>query len=62
MVARGDAKAIDNLLATKLVQVRTVDAGWTIIYRHKETNQLWELSRPQSELHAGGPRRLRLLT
>jgi hypothetical protein len=59
--ARGDAAAIDEMLATKLEEVRTDSAGWVVIFRHRDTNKLWELSYPQSELHGGGPRRLRLI-
>lgn len=59
MTARGDAAVIDQMLATKLEKVRTEEDGWIVIYRHRDTNQLWELSYPQSALHGGGPRRLR---
>ena len=59
VAARGDAAAIDEMLATKLEEVRTDEGGWVVIFRHRDTNQLWELSYPQSELHGGGPRRLR---
>ena len=59
--ARGDAAAIDEMLSTKLEKIRTEENGWIVIYRHRDTNQLWELSYPQSELHGGGPRRLRLI-
>jgi len=59
VTACGDAAAIDEMLATKLEEVRTEKSGWTIVFRHRDTNQLWELSYPQSELQGGGPRRLR---
>jgi hypothetical protein len=61
VIAREDAAAIDEMLATKLEEVRTEEGGWVVIFRHRDTNQLWELSYPQSELHGGGPRRLRLV-
>jgi Immunity protein 27 len=61
MVARGDSAAIGELIATKLIKVRTEEDGWTVIYQHRETHQLWELSFPYSHLHGGGPRRLRPL-
>jgi hypothetical protein len=61
MVARGDAAAIDDMLGTKLEKVRPDESGWLVVFRHRETNQLWELSYPQSEMHGGGPRRLRLI-
>ena len=61
MIARGDAAAIDDMLGTKLEKIRSDASGWLVVYRHRETNQLWELSYPQSEMHGGGPRRLRLI-
>lgn len=61
VAARGDAAAIDEMLATKLEKLRTEEGGWIVIFRHRDTNQLWELSYPQSELHGGGPRRLRMI-
>ncbi len=61
MVERGDAAIIDDMLANKLEQIRTEEGGWTIVYRHRQTGQLWELSHPRGERHGGGPRRLRLL-
>jgi Immunity protein 27 len=61
MVVRGDAAAIDEMLGTKLEKVRSDASGWLVVYRHRETNQFWELSYPQSEMHGGGPRRLRLI-
>jgi hypothetical protein len=61
MLAGADALAINEMLATKLEEVRTDVTNWIVIFRHRDTNQLWELSYPQSELHGGGPRRLRLI-
>lgn len=61
MIARGDAAAIDDMLATKLEKVSSNASGWLVVYRHRETSQFWELSYPQSEMHGGGPRRLRLM-
>lgn len=59
VTACGDVAAIDEMLATKLEEVRTEEGGWVIVFRHRDTHQFWELSYPQSELHGGGPRRLR---
>jgi hypothetical protein len=61
MVARGDAPAIDKMLEQELEKARVDESGWITIYRHRETGAFWELSYPQSEMHGGGPRRLRLL-
>jgi hypothetical protein len=59
MTARGDAAAIDDLLANKLEEQRTDASSWKVLYRHRETGEYWELTYPQSEMHGGGPRRLR---
>ena len=61
VVARGDAAAIDDMLASSLEKVGSEEGGWTTIYRDRETNDVWELTYPQSHMHGGGPRRLRLL-
>jgi hypothetical protein len=44
LVARGDADVIDEMLVGKLEKVRSDENGWTTIYRHRDTNELWELS------------------
>jgi hypothetical protein len=59
--AEGDAAKIDALLSAELVRISTTDGGWRTLYRHRTTGALWELSYPQSEMHGGGPRRLRQL-
>jgi hypothetical protein len=59
MVAEGDAGTINDWLATKLVKLKIGD--WRILYRHRETSQLWELSYPMGEMHGGGPRLLSCL-
>jgi hypothetical protein len=62
MVERGDSAIITRMLEHELESVRTEDGGWTTIYRHRDTSELWELSCPLSEIHGAGPRRLRLLS
>jgi len=57
----GDADEIDALLSTELIEVAKADDGWRILYRHRATSALWELSYPNSERHGGGPRRFREL-
>ncbi len=60
--AEGDAAEIDALLSTELVRLSGTDGDWRTLYRHRTTGKLWELSYPQSEMHGGGPRRLRRLS
>jgi hypothetical protein len=43
----------------KLVLVRT--ANWASLYKHSDTGDLWDVTYPQSEMHGGGPKRLRRL-
>jgi hypothetical protein len=57
--AEGDAAAIDTLLKTKLVELKK--GNWAILYRHMDTQALWDLTHPRDEMHGGGPRRLRQL-
>lgn len=59
MIADGDAKAIDTMLKTKLVELK--QGNWAILYRHRDTEELWDLVYPQDHMHGGGPRRLRRL-
>lgn len=60
--AEGDASEIDALLSAELVRLSETDGGWRTLYQHRTTGKLWELSYPQSEMHGGGPRRLRRLS
>ena len=60
MVAEGDCEAINELLGS-LDRVTDGCGGWAILHLHRNTGQFWELTYPQSEMHGGGPRRLRRL-
>jgi hypothetical protein len=60
VAAEGDSMSIDDLIVD-LEQVADKEGGWTILYRHRKTGEFWELSCPKSEMHGGGPRRLRQL-
>ncbi len=60
MRAVGDARLIDDLIKNKLVEVRK--ENWAVLYRNKETGEFWDLTYPQSEMHGGGPRRLRVVS
>ena len=62
MSNEGDAGEIDALLSADLAEVANTDDGWRIVYRHRATGVLWELSYPHSEMQGGGPRRLRELS
>lgn len=36
-------------------------ANWAILYRHRTTGKLWDVTFPYGEMHGGGRRRLRKL-
>ena len=57
-----DAAAIFEMLDERLVKVAVDQSGWRLLYRDRNTGQLWQLDYPQSEMHGGGPPRLRELT
>lgn len=51
-----DAKGFAEAHLDKL---RTDPVNWTIEYRDRPDGSLWIMDYPQSELHGGGPPRLR---
>ena len=57
----GDANCarIEKLIATHLVSLGSDESGWDALYRDPDTGKLWELTWPQSQMHSGGPPRLR---
>jgi immunity protein 27 of polymorphic toxin system len=56
-----DPALIQKLSGERLTLVRTDQSGWITLYRDKETGRFWELDYPNSEMHGGGPPRLREL-
>jgi hypothetical protein len=57
----GDAicERIELLIAEYLISLGTDESGWDALYRDPITGRLWELTWPRSDLHGGGPPRLR---
>lgn len=53
---------IGRLISGVLRRVADGPDGWSILYRDPQDGRYWELDYPQSELHGGGPPRLRLLS
>jgi Immunity protein 27 len=49
------SKRIEALVRDSLVRVSVSSGGWDTLYRDPSDGRLWELSYPESELHAGGP-------
>ena len=62
IVADETCKRIDWLINYHLVPVGTDPSGWDDLYRDPDDGRLWELTRPQSEMHGGGPPRLTCMT
>jgi hypothetical protein len=60
----GDAaeQRIEWLITQKLERLANDPSGWETLYRDPRDGRLWELTYPQSEMHGGGPRRLRVLS
>jgi hypothetical protein len=56
-----DPIAIDRLRNEELTLVQTDRSGWTMLYRDNVAGRFWELDYPRSEMHGGGPVRLREL-
>jgi hypothetical protein len=52
---------IQELIRTELQRIATDSSGWEILFRDPCDGRLWELTRPQGEMHGGGPRRLHVI-
>ena len=50
----------DEFIAT-LEKIRVDPVNWLVLYRDPRTGLFWLQDNPQSELHGGGPRRIRLI-
>jgi hypothetical protein len=57
MIDEGDPRFV-SLLA-ELEQIGQAD--WALLYRHRTTGELWDVTYPRGEMQGGGPRRLRRL-
>jgi hypothetical protein len=61
-VADDVSKRIAALTKSHLVEIGHDASGWLTLYRDPSDGRLWELDYPQSELHGGGPPRLRAIS
>jgi hypothetical protein len=52
---------INALIHGELQKLGHDSSGWETLYRDPSDGRLWELTRPQSEMHGGGPRRLHVI-
>jgi len=43
----------------KLVELKK--GNWGVLYRHRDTGELWDLVYPQAEMHGGGSQTVRRL-
>jgi hypothetical protein len=62
VIADQTCERINALIQTHLEELGRNPSGWDALYRDPDNGRLWELAYPQSELHGGGPPRLRALT
>ena len=61
-VANDVGKRIATLIESYLVEIGRDESGWRTLYRDPNDRRLWELDYHQSELHGGGPPRLRAIS
>ena len=62
VVADSTETRIEWLITQRLKRVANDSSGWEILYRDPRDGRLWELTYLKSEMHGGGPRRLRVLS
>ncbi len=65
--ARINQRGIDNdpdvsdrvrRIISNLTKIGSIDGGWSELYHDPRDNRLWEMTRPFSGWHGGGPFRL----
>jgi hypothetical protein len=56
------SKKITELIKYYLTEIGHDSSGWLTLYRDPNDGRFWELDYPQSELHGGGPPRLRVIS
>lgn len=59
--ADDNCRRIQELVEQHLQELGRDETGWDPLFLDPDDGRLWELTYPQSELHGGGPPRLRLL-
>ena len=62
VVADLTEQRIEWLTTQMLERIANHSSGWEILYRDPRDGRLWELTYPQSEMHGGGPRQLRVIS
>ena len=55
-----DARIL-HLARERLERLASTNAGWDTLFRDPRDGRLWELTFPQGNLFAGGPRRLSVI-
>ena len=61
MVKDEVSKRIETLIVNYLNRVKADESGWRTLFRDPSDGRYWELTYPQSEMHAGGPPRLSVI-
>lgn len=58
MIADATCERIQELTSKHLIKISVDQSGWLVLYRDPQDSRLWELSRPHSQMHGGGPPKL----
>jgi hypothetical protein len=62
VTADDTCRRIELLTTIHLKNIKTDNTGWNTLYQDPKDGRYWELTYPQSEIHGGGPPRLRGLS
>ena len=62
MSADKAAIRISKVVKDHLIEVARDSSGWDVLYRDPNDGRHWELTYPQSEMHGGGPPKLKCLS
>lgn len=62
VVADETCRRIEWLVDLHLIHLGSDASGWDDLYRDPIDGRLWERTWPKSEMHGGGPPRLRCVT
>ena len=61
IIVDATCKRIEHLITEELQEIARDPSGWDVLYIDPNDSRFWELTYPQSEMHGGGPPRLRYL-
>ena len=56
------SKQIEWLIKSSLERLADDSSGWDTLYRDPQNGRFWECTYPHSEMHGGGPPRLKVIS